>query len=128
MPNKRLAEELHKPIIRNLVHSSFAGNIWGVNFADMQLESKFNKGSRFLPHVIDVYWKLRWDIPFKNEKGTIITNAFQNVLNESNCKSNKKLEDKSSEFYNRSVKPLLEKMIKKCIQHIIKENLLLLKD
>ena len=102
--------------------------IWGVNFADMQLISKFDKGSRLLPHVIDVYWKFRWGIPFKNEKGTIITNAFQNVLNESNCKSNKKLEDKSSEFYNRSVKPLLEKMILKCIQHIIKENLLLLKD
>ena len=33
--NKKLAEELHKPIIRNLkkikVHSPFIDNIWGCN-------------------------------------------------------------------------------------------------
>ena len=37
--NKQLAEELHKPIIkifkRRKVYSSFKGNIWGVDLADM---------------------------------------------------------------------------------------------
>ena len=49
--NKGLAEELQKPIIRNFnkrkVHSPI-NNIWGADLADMQLISKFNKGSRFL--------------------------------------------------------------------------------
>ena len=48
----QLADELHKPIIRKFnkrkVYSSFKDNIWGVDLADMQLLSKFNKGFRFL--------------------------------------------------------------------------------
>ena len=47
----QLANELHKPIIKKLkkikVYSSFKDNIWGVDLADMQLLSKFNKGFRF---------------------------------------------------------------------------------
>ena len=50
--NIHLADELHKPIIRRFkkrkVFSSFRDNIWGVDLADMQLLSKFNKGFRFL--------------------------------------------------------------------------------
>ena len=56
--NKELDEELHKPIIRKFekrkVHSPFIDNIWGVDQADMQLISKFNKGFRFLLCVIDI--------------------------------------------------------------------------
>ena len=41
IPNKELAEELHKPIIRKFnkrkVHSLFIENIWGADLADMQL-------------------------------------------------------------------------------------------
>ena len=50
--NIQLANELHKPIIKKFkkrkVYSSFRDNIWGVDLADMQLLSKFNKGFRFL--------------------------------------------------------------------------------
>ena len=56
-------------------------------------------------------------IPLKNKKGIIVTNNFQNILEESNCreakskgrKTNKTWVDGSSEFYKRSMKPLLEK-------------------
>ena len=44
----KLSDELHKPIIKKFnkrkVYSSFKDNIWGVDLADMQLLSKFNKG------------------------------------------------------------------------------------
>ena len=47
-PNYQLADELHKPIIRKFwkrkVCSSFRNNIWGVDLADMQSLSKYNKG------------------------------------------------------------------------------------
>ena len=43
-------------------------------------------------------------IPLKDKKGTTITNAFQNILKESNRKPNKIWVDKGSEFYNRSMK------------------------
>ena len=43
-----LADELHKPIIRNFnkrkVYSQFKDNIWGVDLADMQSLSRKNKG------------------------------------------------------------------------------------
>ena len=69
--NIRLADELHKPIIRKSkkrkVYSSFRDNIWGVDLADMQLLSKFNKGYRFLC-AIDTFSKYAWVIPFKDKK------------------------------------------------------------
>ena len=59
--NKQLAEELHKPIIKKFkkrkVSSSFKEIIWGVDLADMQLISKFNKRIRFLLWVIDIFNK-----------------------------------------------------------------------
>ena len=56
-----LAEELHKLIIRNVrkrkVHSPFIDNIWGVDLADMQLISHFNKEFGSLLCVIDIFSK-----------------------------------------------------------------------
>ena len=94
----------------------------------MQLLSKFSKGFRFLLCVIDTYSKYAWAIPLKDKKGISIVNAFQKVLKESNRKPNKIWVDKRSEFYNKYFKNGYEIIILKCIQHIMKENLLLLKD
>ena len=59
IPNKELAEELHKPIIRKSnkrkLHSPFIDNIWGAGLAYMQLIGKFNKGFRFLLCVFHIY-------------------------------------------------------------------------
>ena len=56
--NKKLTEELRMLIIRKSkkrkVHSTFVDNIWGVDLANMQMISKFNKGFRFLLCVIDI--------------------------------------------------------------------------
>ena len=70
----------------------------------MQLISKFNKLSRFLSCAIHVFSKYAWLVTFKDKNGLTITNAFQNVLDESYRKPNKKRVDKGSEFYNRSMK------------------------
>ena len=43
-----------------------------------------------------------------NLKKNIITNALQNILDESNRKTNKIWVDKGSEFYNRSMKSFLQ--------------------
>ena len=54
----QLAEKLHKPTIRKFkkrkVYSEFKDNNWGADLVDMQLMSKFNKGFRFLLHVINI--------------------------------------------------------------------------
>ena len=84
----------------------------------MKLISKFNKGFRFLLCAIDIYSKYAWIILLKDKKGTTITDGFQKLLDESNHKLSKIWIDKGSEFYNRSMKSILQN----------KENLLLLKD
>ena len=48
--------------------STFIDNIWGADFADMQLISKFNKGFRFLLCAIDISSKYAWVIPLKEKK------------------------------------------------------------
>ena len=69
----------------------------------MQLISKFNKGSRFLLCVIDIYSKYAWVVPLKDKKGLSTVNAFQSILKKSNRKRNKIWVDKGGEFYNRSM-------------------------
>ena len=62
--------------------------------------------------VIDIYVKYAWVVLLKVRKGILIINGFQKVLDESNRriarsktrKTNKLSVDKSSEFYNKSMK------------------------
>ena len=55
--NYQLANELHKPIIRKFkkrkVYSSYRDNIWGIDLADMQSLSRYNKGTKYLLCAID---------------------------------------------------------------------------
>ena len=46
---------------------------------------------------------------FERYKGITIASAFQQILDESNCKPNKIWVNKSSEIYNRSLKSQLGK-------------------
>ena len=48
------------------------------------------------------------DHSLKDEKSITIPNAFQKMLQESNCKPSKIWVDKGSEFYNRLMKSLLQ--------------------
>ena len=102
--NEQLAEELHKPIIRNFkkstVYSRSRDYIWGADLADMQLISKFDKGFRFLLFVIDIFSKYASVIPLKDKKGVSIVNTFQKILNRSEREPKKIWTDKGSEFYN----------------------------
>ena len=84
--------------------------MWGPDLADIQLISEFNKGIRFLLCVIDISSKYAWVIRLNFKKGITSTNAFQKLLDDSNCKLNKIWVDKGIEFYDRSMKSWLEKI------------------
>ena len=71
------------------MHSTFRDNIWGVDLADMQLISKFNKGFRFILCAIDIFSKYTWVGPLKDKKCVSIVNAFQKLLKQSKRKPNK---------------------------------------
>ena len=108
--NQRLANNLHKPIIRKFrerkVYSSFKNSIWGVDLADMQLISKHNKGIRYLLCAFDFFSKYAFVVPLKDKEGATIANAFQSILDNSKRKPNKIWTDQGSEFYNTHFKKL----------------------
>ena len=109
--NYQLADELHKPIIRKFkkrkVYSSFRDNIWGVDLADMQSLSRYNKGIRYLLCAIDLFSKYAWFIPIKDKKDASIVNAFEKIILEGR-KPNKTWVDRGSEFYNKSFTDFLK--------------------
>ena len=106
--NQQLANELNKPIIRKFkkrqVYSSFKDNIWGIDLADMQLISKYNKGIRYLLCANDLFSNYAFVVPLKDKEGTTIVNAFQSILNNSKRRPNKIWVDQGSEFYNNVLK------------------------
>ena len=79
-PNYQFANDFHRQIIRKLkrwkVYSSFRDNIWGVDLADMQSLSKYNKGIKYLLFAIDLFSKYAWVVPLKGKRGISIVNAF----------------------------------------------------
>ena len=101
--NLQLAEELHKPIVRNFkrrkVYSSFIlDNIWGVDLADILLTSKFNKGIKYLLCVIDLFSRYAWVIGLKNKKGDSIVEGLQSIFKNSDIKPSKIWVDHGSFF------------------------------
>ena len=101
-----LADEIHKPIIRNFnkrkVYSQFKDNIWEVDLGDMQSLSKKNKGIKYLLCAIDLFSKYAFVIPLKDKKGISIVNAFNKIIKQSNRKPNKIWVDQRGEFYNNA--------------------------
>ena len=59
------------------VYLSFKDNIWGVDLADIQSLSRYNKGFKYLSCPIDLFSKYAWVIPLKDKNGTSIVNAFK---------------------------------------------------
>ena len=111
-PNYQLVNELHKPVIRKFkqrrVYSSFRNNIWGVELADMQSLSKYNKGIKYLLCVMDLFSKYAWVILIKDKKGNSIVNAFKKIISKRR-KPNKTWVDQGSECYKNSFKDFWKK-------------------
>ena len=67
-----MENELHKPIIRKFkkrkIYSSFRDIIWGVDLANMQSLSKYNKGIKYLLCAIDLLSKYARVVPIKDKE------------------------------------------------------------
>ena len=71
----------------------------------MQLIITYNKGPRFFIIFYWYSWQIYMVVSLKDKKGT---NAFQKILNKSNCKLDKIPVDKDSKFYNRPMKSRIQ--------------------
>ena len=79
----------------------------GVDLADMQSLSKYNKGIKYLLCATDLFSKYAWVIILKDKKETSIVNAFKKIISKER-KPNKIWVDQGSEFYNQSFKDFLK--------------------
>ena len=77
------------------MYSSFKDNIWGVDLADMQLISKYNKRIRYLLCVINIFSKYAWVVLLKDKKGVSTVIVFQK-----NLKQSSRWVDQGNEFYD----------------------------
>ena len=111
-PNYQLANELHRQITRKFkrrkVYLSFRNDIWGVDLADMQSLSKYNKRIKYLLCAIDLFSKYARVVPLKDKRGITIVNEFQKIWDSSNKKPNKTWVDQGGEFYNKLFKRFLK--------------------
>ena len=106
-PNYQLANEFNRQIIRTFrrrkVYSSFRDNIWGVDLADMQSLSKYNKAVKYLFCAIDLFSKYACVFPLKDKRGITIVKTFLKIVSKGH-KPNKIWVDQSGEFYNNAFK------------------------
>ena len=100
--------QLLKNLKKRKVYSSFKDNIWGVDLADMQSLSRYNKVFRYLLCAVGLFSKYAWVIPIKDGKGTSIVNTFKKIISEGQRKPNKIWVDQGSEFYSQSFKDFLK--------------------
>ena len=110
-PNYQLANEFHKQINRKFkrrkVYSSFRDNIWGVDLADRQSLSKYNRGINYLLCAIDFFSKYAWAVPLNDKGGITIVNAFEKIISKGR-KPNKIWVDQDGKFYNKLFKRFLK--------------------
>ena len=118
-PNYQPANELRIEIIRKFkrrkVYSSFRDEISGVDFADMQSLSNYNKGIKYLLCAIDLFSKYAWVVPLKDKRGISVANAFQKIISKGGQaeskgwrKLNKIWVDQGDEFDNKLFKRILK--------------------
>ena len=100
--NEQLDEGLHKPVIkefkRRKVYARFKDNIWAEDLVEMRSCISQNKNVKYLLCVIDIFTKYTWIKPLKDKKGKTVLNAFIEIINESNGKSNKLWFDQGRKF------------------------------
>ena len=105
----QLANELHKPIIRNFKRRKvkFGNNpneIWSADLIDLKKLKKYNNGFQYIINITDLFSRHAWSIPIKNKTGKNIVEAFNSIKFN---KPKKLWVDNGSEFYNKTFKKWL---------------------
>ena len=95
-------------VVFSIFYSGFKYNIWGVDLADMQSLSKYNKRIKYLLCAIDFFSKYAWIVPMTDKKGVRIVDAFQKILKNLTENQTKYGLTKGSEFYCNSFKNWLK--------------------
>ena len=80
-PNYKPPSERHEQIIkkfkRRKAYSLFRDNMRGVDLADMQSLSKYNKGIKYLLCAIDLFSKYTWVVSLKDKMEVVLLMHFK---------------------------------------------------
>ena len=105
-------DELHKPVRgkfkKRRVFASGTDAIWTADLVGMQSVSRSNKCFKYILMIINVFSKYGWAIPLQTKTGPEVTKAFRESWKKQKPPT-KLWTDKGKEFYNKSMKDLLEK-------------------
>ena len=69
--------QLSKNLKIEKVYLFVRDNIWGLDLADMESLSKYNRGIKYLLCAIDLFSEYARVISIKDKNGTSIVNAFK---------------------------------------------------
>ena len=104
-PFELLTDELHKPTKRKFERRRVIvfeiDDIWGADLVEVQEWSQKNKGFRYMLNIIDIFSKFVWCIPLKDKTGQTVSDAFKQVVKETNRQPQKLWVDEGKEFYNK---------------------------
>ena len=89
--------------------SNGINEIWADDLVEMQKFSKWNKGTKYLLMVKDVFSKYGWIKPLKDKKTENVSKAFDDIFKSSKRLPKMLWTDKGSEFISKHFKECLKR-------------------
>ena len=102
----------HRAFKRYKTRKYYVNNIdeqWQMDLADMAQTQKDNDGYRYILTTIDILSRFGWARPLKTKQGPEVAKAMEDIFQTSKRIPTRIQTDLGKEFYNASVKRLLEK-------------------
>lgn len=111
---QQLSYTLHKPRRKHFpTLSTLVFGIdqqWDMDLVDLQKLAKWNKGTKYLLTVIDVFSKYAWGEPFKSKSAQQVTAALEKLWKRAAPRHPMMVQtDAGTEFYNPSVQVFFDK-------------------
>lgn len=106
-----LAYTLHRPVRRRfptlpvLVHGP--NEQWAADLIETATTARWNKGTRYLLAIIDVFSKRATVLPLRNKRGPTVAQALATLLDAASESPQRLQTDLGTEFYNPAVRRVL---------------------
>ena len=107
---KELFKHFRKKFQRRKVIANDVDDIWSIDLVEMPKEwINDNNGYKYILNVVDVFSKYAWSIELKNKNARDMVYAFKVIFSQGRLPNNIWV-DSGKEFYNSSVKKLLDSL------------------
>ena len=105
---KRIAEELHAPgrkhYPRRRIYYNYLDHTWAIDLMEMPKDKTY----KYCLVVIDMWSKYLWLAALENKTGSLVTEAMQEIINQSKRNPLKINSDRGKEFLNNNFQKFLK--------------------